>query len=200
MLNYVVGANVRLLRKQSRKTIEELALLAELDTSHLGRIERGQQNATLEILHRLALALGVQLHELFNEGVRMPCYPSVNRFIKRNLPLPQSLLSYYDPFQLLDLLGRIILGRVTVDDIEREAAPASRLTIFPHIIKVEDCPQTVYGICCDTEEGLRRYWRNVSADSEKLRTFTQWLNRLDILPENMDGLIENFLNEEWRVL
>ncbi|WP_205949663.1 helix-turn-helix transcriptional regulator [Paracoccus sp. SM22M-07] len=48
-----------------RLSQEELADRAELDRSYVGRIERGEQNATLETAQKVADALGVGLDVLF---------------------------------------------------------------------------------------------------------------------------------------
>ena len=61
----LVGWNLRRIRVRSGYTIEALAGAADVDDSHLARIERGTVNSSLDILERLALALGVKLGELF---------------------------------------------------------------------------------------------------------------------------------------
>jgi len=47
---------------------EKLALLAEVDRSYVGRIERGDNNVAMLTLARLASALGVSLAELMSEA------------------------------------------------------------------------------------------------------------------------------------
>ena len=49
-------------------TQEKLALLAEVDRSYVGRIERGDNNVAMLTLARLASALGVSLAELMSEA------------------------------------------------------------------------------------------------------------------------------------
>ena len=55
--------NVRRLRKERGLTQEALAGECGLDTRHVGRIERGQTNPTVELLGRLGAALGVHPRE-----------------------------------------------------------------------------------------------------------------------------------------
>jgi transcriptional regulator with XRE-family HTH domain len=61
----VVGANVRRLRKERGLTQESLALDATIDLTYLGGIERGRRNPSVEVLGRLANALGAHPRDLF---------------------------------------------------------------------------------------------------------------------------------------
>ena len=63
----IVGWNVRKLRAAKGLTLEDLAARAETEPSHLAKLERGQINATVDLLDRLAKRLGVKLRELFAE-------------------------------------------------------------------------------------------------------------------------------------
>ena len=47
---------------------EGLAHLAEIDRSHMGKIERGERNVTALNLLRIAKALGVQPSEIFTKA------------------------------------------------------------------------------------------------------------------------------------
>jgi transcriptional regulator with XRE-family HTH domain len=59
------GAAVRRHRDLLRLSQEELAERSHLDRSYVGRIERGEQNATLLTAQKLADALGSDLDVLF---------------------------------------------------------------------------------------------------------------------------------------
>lgn len=58
------GQAIRDMRAELKVSQEELADNADVDRSYLSSIERGEQNAGLMSLHRLAAALGVSLSEL----------------------------------------------------------------------------------------------------------------------------------------
>ncbi len=47
---------------------EKLALLAEVDRSYVGRVERGDNNAAILTLARLAKALDISISELMQEA------------------------------------------------------------------------------------------------------------------------------------
>jgi transcriptional regulator with XRE-family HTH domain len=64
----VVGANVREARKARGMTQEEVASAAGLQPAYVGRVERGTQNPTIEVLARLAVALGVPVTRLLRSG------------------------------------------------------------------------------------------------------------------------------------
>lgn len=59
------GRAVRMERKSKGWSQETLADKAGLDPTYVGRIERGEQNATLLICTWLARALGITTAELF---------------------------------------------------------------------------------------------------------------------------------------
>lgn len=58
------GLNLRAKRKALNITQDNLALMADLDRSYVGRIERGESNITLDVLYKLATALHCEPSEL----------------------------------------------------------------------------------------------------------------------------------------
>ena len=58
------GLNLRKKRKQLGISQDKLALIAEIDRSYAGRIERGEVNITLEKAYQLAEVLGCDVREL----------------------------------------------------------------------------------------------------------------------------------------
>ncbi|GAM63327.1 transcriptional regulator [Vibrio ishigakensis] len=58
------GANLRKIRREKGISQDNLALLAEIDRSYVGRIERGEVNITLEKAYQLANALKCDLNQL----------------------------------------------------------------------------------------------------------------------------------------
>ena len=62
-----VGLNVRNLRNYRGLSQEQLALAAEVDRSYISEIELAKNSASIDVLERIADALGVDPKELFNE-------------------------------------------------------------------------------------------------------------------------------------
>lgn len=60
-LKSLVGANIRRLRREKNLSQEQLAFYSHLGAAHLGNLERGRGNATLETLEQIARALDVQV-------------------------------------------------------------------------------------------------------------------------------------------
>ncbi|MGX9462439.1 helix-turn-helix domain-containing protein [Shewanella sp. A14] len=58
------GMKLRSKRKELGISQDKLALLAEIDRSYAGRIERGEVNITLEKAYQLSEVLGCDLREL----------------------------------------------------------------------------------------------------------------------------------------
>jgi len=52
-----LGRRIRAQRKRIGLTQEELALVADVDRSYFGAVERGERNVTFTVLCRLCLAL-----------------------------------------------------------------------------------------------------------------------------------------------
>lgn len=63
-----LGAALRSIRLEKSISQEKLALLAEVDRSYVGRVERGDNNVALLTLSRLAGALGISLAELMQRA------------------------------------------------------------------------------------------------------------------------------------
>lgn len=59
-----VGANIRRLRLEKNLSQEQLAYCSRMGAAHLGNLERGRGNATLDTLERIAQALGVEVWAL----------------------------------------------------------------------------------------------------------------------------------------
>lgn len=62
-----LGSRIRIRRKQLRWSQEELALVAEIDRSYVGGVERGERNLTFTVLCRLAEALRCDVAALTEE-------------------------------------------------------------------------------------------------------------------------------------
>jgi transcriptional regulator with XRE-family HTH domain len=62
-----VALNVRNLRNSRGLSQEQLALAAEVDRSYISEIELAKNSASIDVLERIADALGVDPKELFNE-------------------------------------------------------------------------------------------------------------------------------------
>jgi transcriptional regulator with XRE-family HTH domain len=67
-----LGERVRAIRQLRRKTLKEVATAAEISESFLSQLERGRSNATIATLQRLAVALGVEVSDLFTTNSARP--------------------------------------------------------------------------------------------------------------------------------
>jgi transcriptional regulator with XRE-family HTH domain len=59
-----IGKKIREMRKLKHFSQEQLAVEAELGRSYLGRIERGEQNISIQNLIQIALTLRIEVGEL----------------------------------------------------------------------------------------------------------------------------------------
>lgn len=64
----VFAANVKRTRKVRGYTQQELADLAQLESSYISSVERGLRNITISNMERIADALGVTISDLVSES------------------------------------------------------------------------------------------------------------------------------------
>lgn len=63
-----LGKAIRRIRRSKDISQEKLALLAEVDRSYVGRVERGDNNVAILTLSKLAQALDITLAKLMQEA------------------------------------------------------------------------------------------------------------------------------------
>ncbi|MBW4084092.1 helix-turn-helix domain-containing protein [Paenibacillus sp. S150] len=64
-ISEAVGSQIRVLRQERGISQEKLALIAGVNTSYVGQIERGIRSPTIDMLDKIAQALEVNVLELF---------------------------------------------------------------------------------------------------------------------------------------
>lgn len=65
-----VGQRIRELRLKKALSQEDLANEADIPLSQIGRIERGEINATISSLYVISQALGIELKTLFDFKIK----------------------------------------------------------------------------------------------------------------------------------
>lgn len=61
-----LGTKIRILRMAKKISQEKFSELTEMDRGYLGQIERGEANFSMAILNKIAVALDIDVAELFN--------------------------------------------------------------------------------------------------------------------------------------
>ncbi len=61
-----IGKRIRVLREEKGWSQERLAIEADVDNSHLGKLERGEGNPTLKLVFRISRALEVDFQDLLD--------------------------------------------------------------------------------------------------------------------------------------
>ncbi len=67
-----IGARIRALREETRKTQETVAWACDIPKAHLSRIERGERLLSLPVVFLLARELGVDAADLIGFNTRSP--------------------------------------------------------------------------------------------------------------------------------
>jgi mannose-6-phosphate isomerase-like protein (cupin superfamily) len=65
-----VGSRLREARRAQNRTLKEVAEAAEISESFLSQVERARVSASVATLHRIAVALGVTIGDLFEDRPR----------------------------------------------------------------------------------------------------------------------------------
>lgn len=81
-----IGQRIRNYRLQNHLSQEKLAELADCHPTYIGQIERGEKNATVESVSRIASALGISLSRLFEklgaedepDNIPLSCYEFIS--------------------------------------------------------------------------------------------------------------------------
>ena len=63
----IIGQRIRNYRTQKGLSQEKLAELAACHPTYIGQLERGEKNATLESVEKIASAMDISLSELFDK-------------------------------------------------------------------------------------------------------------------------------------
>ena len=80
----IIGQRIRNYRTQKGLSQEKLAELAGCHPTYIGQLERGEKNATLESVEKIASAMDISLSELFDKlgksgsnNIAVKCYDLV---------------------------------------------------------------------------------------------------------------------------
>ncbi|MGN0317948.1 MAG: helix-turn-helix domain-containing protein [Lachnospira sp.] len=66
-ISKIIGQRIRNYRTQQKLSQEKLAELSGCHPTYIGQIERGEKNATLESIEKIASALNISLSQLFEK-------------------------------------------------------------------------------------------------------------------------------------
>jgi len=61
------GNNLKKIRLQKGISQEQLAFISDLDRTYIGGVERGERNVSLKNISKIAIALEVNITELFED-------------------------------------------------------------------------------------------------------------------------------------
>ncbi len=81
-LSKLIGQRIRNYRTQQKLSQEKLAELSGCHPTYIGQVERGEKNATLESIEKIASALNIPLSQLFeklderekSDSIPLKCY------------------------------------------------------------------------------------------------------------------------------
>lgn len=101
-IDAVVGARARALRKAQKMALKDIAEKAELSTSYLSELERGERRWTAERLQQVGAALNVAPSLLQDQGVPLDRIHQIEEILEKLSEIPQDKLEAVT--QLLEAL------------------------------------------------------------------------------------------------
>lgn len=66
-ITHELGIRIRHYRKKNHITQEHLAEICGLHPTYIGQLERGEKNATVESIYKIALGLNISMSKLFED-------------------------------------------------------------------------------------------------------------------------------------
>jgi len=106
-ISKLIGQRIRNYRTQQKLSQEKLAELSGCHPTYIGQIERGEKNATLESIEKIASALNISLSQLFekigtwesSENIPLKCYEFLSAKNKSEQEHLYSLLIEIDKYK-----------------------------------------------------------------------------------------------------
>nr|WP_295949875.1 helix-turn-helix transcriptional regulator [uncultured Agathobaculum sp.] len=100
----MIGKRIREVRNAQGISLEELSFKAGLNAAHLGQIERGLRNPTIETLERIATALDVSFYELVCSSEALPRGQSETSEIRRKIDAQLSSMTLDEQKDILRII------------------------------------------------------------------------------------------------
>lgn len=101
-----IGQRIRNYRTQQKMSQEKLAELSSCHPTYIGQLERGEKNATLESIEKIALALDIPLSKLFEkldddsyDSIPLKCYEFFSTKSKKEQELLYRILIEIDKYK-----------------------------------------------------------------------------------------------------
>ena len=103
-ISAAIGKRIRLFRNAQGISLEELSFKADLNAAHLGQIERGLRNPTIETLNRIATALDISFYELIVPAEEVPQKQPETNEIKRKIDAQLSSMTLDEQKDILRII------------------------------------------------------------------------------------------------
>lgn len=106
-ISKLIGQRIRNYRTQQKLSQEKLAELSGCHPTYIGQVERGEKNATLESIEKIASALNIPLSQLFeklgsgdvSDSIPLKCYEFLSAKTKAEQEHLYNLLIEMDKYK-----------------------------------------------------------------------------------------------------
>lgn len=111
----LIGMKIRKFRNEKGFTLEELSFKSGLNAAHLGQIERGLRNPTIDTLERICSALEINFLDLINNCEDIPVKSTDPDNIRRKIDAQLSSMTLDEQKDILRII-RIFRRRSNEED------------------------------------------------------------------------------------
>ena len=107
-ISKIIGQRIRNYRAEQKLSQEKLAELSGCHPTYIGQIERGEKNATVESIEKIAIALKIPLSRLFEKlggpqneeaDLSLECYELISSKTKAEQELLLNILHEIDKYK-----------------------------------------------------------------------------------------------------
>ena len=112
-----LGEKIREIRKSKNLSQEHVAFSAEISSTFLGQVERGNKKPTIDTLVKISKALDVEIFDLFNFDA--PQFASGDKELNKNITSIITLLKSMDDESIEEIL-KVIKSMIKFKNIKSD--------------------------------------------------------------------------------
>ena len=118
----VIGGRIRAYRKKMKYSQEVFGSISGVNNTYIGKIERGEQNVTINTLYKIAIAMDIPLKELFDFEIELnpkEKNPLIHKIALQLEQFDEPELEYFS--RIVTYMHELKKSVVTAPDISEES-------------------------------------------------------------------------------
>ena len=182
-ISAAIGKRIRTFRNAQGISLEELSFKADLNAAHLGQIERGLRNPTIETLNRIATALDISFYELIGSVEEVPQKQPETNEIKRKIDAQLSSMTLDEQKDILRIIRifrrrfdeeKGLMENITIEEFEKS-----------HLARIQTAKQAYWENGSWRLEDGNVYTMNEAEGIKSTAKFKEQIIPLDVTPREI---------------